>query len=90
MVITQKYELTAGVRQKIDVAATSVTGHSILIYNETHGNHYAALGDETVTVDTGVHFYGGEKLSFHLEPGEFIYAIASEAIDLRVLAYNVD
>lgn len=90
MVITQKYELTNGVRQKIDVNSTSVTGCTILLYNETHGNHFCALGDETVTTATGVHLYGGENLTFHLEPGEFIYAIAGESIDLRVLAYNVD
>lgn len=90
MVITKKYELVAGVRTLINVSDTSVTGHSVILYNETHGNHFLAVGDSTVTTANGIHLYGGEKLQLKLEPSDKLYVIASEAIDLRVLAYNVD
>ena len=85
MIQTLKVNLEANVRSTVVSVGGDGDGVRVLLYNETHGNHYCALGDHTVNLTNGIHFYGGEKLQLTVEAGESLYAYATEAIDLRVM-----
>ena len=87
---TSKLTLVAGVRQAITISDTASTPYTLYLYNDTHGNHLCAFGDETVTTSNGIHLYGGEFREIQIGANETLYAIADETIDLRVLATCTD
>lgn len=89
MIVTQQITLTAYERVVIAAPGGDSDGFRVIIYNETHGNHYCSLGDSFVTNSNGVHLYGGEKLELYIEGGETLYAFATETIDLRLMKLGV-
>lgn len=89
MIQTSQITLTSGVRTLIASPGADSDGFRIVIYNETHGGHYCAIGDAFVTVENGVHLYGGDRIELYIEGGEALYAIAAETIDLRLLKLGV-
>lgn len=67
-----------------------ISGCTLWLYGEYHGSsNKIAVGGDDVTIATGVHLYGAEKLGpITLQDGETLYVISDAAggLDLRVLA----
>ena len=89
MIVTSQITLAAYERVLIASPGADSDGFRIIIYNETHGQHYVALGDAFVTNSNGFHLYGAERIELYIEGGEELYAYAVETIDLRLMKLGV-
>lgn len=69
---------------------TDEFGTTVWLYGEYHGSsNKVAIGGADVTLDNGIHIYGGEKFGpIRIPRGESLYVISNSAggLDLRVLA----
>lgn len=72
-----------------DIPDDLVSGCAVWLYAEHHGSSSKiAIGGPDVTLATGTHLYGGEKIGpIQLQDGETLYVISDDAVglDLRVL-----
>jgi hypothetical protein len=80
------YDLVQNVR--VQVVPPSTEPQEVCIHNHEHSqNREVFLGDETVTVDNGMHAVATQTSIITLQPGDGLWAITANAsgVNLRIM-----
>lgn len=78
------YNLVSGVR--VQVVPPSVEPQEVCIHNHEHNqNREIFLGNQTVTLDNGMHAVATQTSIITLPPGDGLWAIADSNCNLRIM-----